>query len=1023
MKWVDILIKNKLIIYLISLLICLIGIYCLIIIPVAPFPTFQANSIAIDLSYPGANAQTVEQQLTSKVISGLKSINNIRQITANSEAGEARINLVLDSVNTNDLMQTQIQIMQVISSSNIPSTIPQPKVEINKGTSDLMVFVATSPTASIFSINNFLESTLKPEFSSLSNVIVGMQDSNAVIKIQLNPVAIAAYHLNPVTVSNLINSISQASPLGSLVVQQQRYMLNIGSNLQSLTNFGDIIVGYQYHKARNVGSLIGKAIYLKDIATVSFEPRDIIAPSVIKVDGKTAAALRLYTTGNADPFYIAKKTKTYINQLKITLPDNITITPMFDQSKIIASSITEVIIAIIVACVLVLTIALIFLGRFKTTLIPIVTIPVCLLGSIIFVYALGYTLNFLTLLAMVIAIGLVVDDAIVVVENIMRYLEHGHKKHEAILHGTADISLTIIGITLTLVAVFLPLMFLSTSTAVMFKAFALTLASSVFISGLVALTLTPVMAADLTSDKPLNHYQIRFDNLLARIIYYYHQSLNAAIKHKLFVLPIILILIIISAYFVLALPKRVFPTDPNRYIAINTMGSPGDNIEAIQNELNKFLPFQSNSMVAHYQTAIEKDNINGILQGSLILELKDHYLNKTYSFVEEIDNFIKKHNFPNTYVEAQNVSNWGRGFDISFFIYGMSSIQQTNSAAEKIAKLMKHSGIFSFVNSQIDKPQKQLMFVIDEIKAASLGISKSQINELLATYYGGYTLNNYFNFEGLSIPIVVQLNTLNLKNPLSLQKMLIQSPLNQKYYPMDSFVYLKTISKPLRISSYNGQLAVKINANLNKHYSMSDAINYVNYVLQQYSPFTKFQYTDNAYDYLQNNNQVLLILILGIICVFFLLTTLFKSMIDPLIILLTIPFSLIGGGLSLYLINGSINIYSALGLITLIGLITKHGILIVKFANNELQKNKSVIEAIFASTHYRFRPIMMTTLAMIFGALPLILSTDIYYMARRSLGVTIVGGLIIGTFFSLYVVPLVYYIVKNRVNSNLIYNK
>src|SRR3990167_823486 len=357
--------------------------------------------------------------------------------------------------------------------------------------------------------------------------------------------------------------------------------------------------------------------------------------------------------------------------------------------------------------------------------------------------------------------------------------------------------------------------------------------------------------------------------------------------------------------------------------------------------------------------------------------------------------------------------NAGGDSDLSVYIYGNTTIQKLNNIVIRITQLMKKSPLFSMANNTISLPEKQLAFTIDAVKAAKLGIFKDQLSNLLSAYFGGYQLDNDFTIDGLTVPVVLQLDTQNLQDPNAIQKIEIQSPTIKQDVLLSEFVSLRLQAKPSQITTFNSQPAVEVNANLANNQSLGTAIHSLNNLIETVAPALQYQYVDKAAAYLEGDAQTKLVLILGLVCVYFLLTILFGNLIDPFIIMLTVPFSVIGGALSLYLIGGTLNIFSIFGLITLIGLITKHGVLIVQFANQELKsKQCSIKEAIFTATHHRFRPIMMTTLAMSLGALPLVLGSEHMYVSRQNLGIVIIGGLLIGTLFSIFIVPLIYTLIK-----------
>lgn len=1010
MKWVDVCIKNKLLVYLTAVLISLLGLFCLILIPIAPFPSSSGNQISVELSYPGANAQTVEKQVTSKVVKGLQGINNIQQITATSAPGGADIELTLNPISDLEMLKTQMDIIQAIASSDLPTVVPAARITLDQGTSGLEDFVLVSDTRALLDLENYAQAALVPKLKSLPNVVVNTNSSDPVVKVQLDPEAMMVNQLDPLSVASMLNLLYRSNPLGSIHIQNQEYVLNLLGGITNLKTLENAVVGYRFADPQNkLNNLLGSPVLLNQIAKINFEPRDPVSNHIFKINGKEAVWVSVNTHSNANPF----TAQTEVNELLQTLPRDIQAISIWDTAVLMKNSIHEVVLTILVSSVLVLFITLLFLGRLKAAFIPMVTIPLCLLGAMLFLYPLGYSLDLISLLGLVIAVGLVVDDAIVVIENISHYLEKNYKKHEAVLAGTRTISLTIIGITLTLVVAYLPILLSSNMVAEFFKPFVLTLSGAVLISGVAALTLTPVMSYQLIHDGPLSPYQIKFDRVLNKMIAGYQVLLLLALKHKKTCLVLVLILLGVGCYFALQLPKAFFPNDPDGRVNIVLQGTPGDTLSTVENRMVVFKPFEVNEkLLDHYETLIYKDSSSGMITGRINLVLKMDKLKQSPLLANQINDFIKNKNIQNAYAKADNISSSGNQTDLSFFIYGIDDPVKLNQMAAQISDQLSHSPLLSFASAETNSFQKQLGFEVDQAKAARLGISEEAISQLLSVYYGGYTLDNYFNIDGLSVPVVIQLNDQYLENPDSLQLLKIQSPSTNLFYPIDNFVNVKLIASPLMISSFNGQPDIEIDANLAKNYSLAEALPYIDNLMKTEFSTVQYQYTGPALEYLQGNNQTLVIILAGIVGVFFLLALIFKNLFDPLIIMLTVPFAMLGGALSLYLIQGSINLYSSLGLITLVGLITKHGVLIVQFSNQGLKEGKSVLEAVLQATHSRFRPIMMTTFAMTFGALPLVLSSDIFYKSRENLGVTIMGGVLVGTLFSLFIIPLVYSLIK-----------
>lgn len=1004
MRWISRCLHYQLVVYLGAIAMCLLGLFFLYTVPIAPFPSFQMNEFKITFSYPGANMHTVQTQIAQKVENALKTIPNVEQMTAISSAGQAEISLILNSLSAKDSMQTQIKIMQAIASAHIPSVVPQPLVSMSSSQSGLVVYMVSSNKWNIFKIDNFIQSTLYPKFSGLPGVSTYINNRNPVVKIKLQPEKLAQYRLSATDVAQKINAVFHSSPMGAMIVNQQSYLLNLTQPIKTLQDFSNIVVGYKQ-------GISGGPIYLHDIAHVAFVPRSIISNYASELNGKTADAIILYTTSRANPFQVTATTQRDVRRLEKHLPSDLKITSIFNNAATMHDSFNELVLTILIAAMLVLMIALIFLGHLRTTLIPIATIPVCLAGAIIFISLMGMSVNMLSLLAMVIAVGLVVDDAIVVVENITRFVEQGLSKHEAIIQGTSNIATTIIGITATLLAVYLPIAFCHGAFITMLKAFAMPLAAAVFVSGIVALTLTPVMCMMLIKAGAPNRYQRWFARIFTVLVSLYHKALHGVLRHPAMSLVVIVAFVCLGAKIGLSSPTAFFPNDPSSIVQVIFGGAPDDTVQRLEKQATQFAKFYNDkTKVAYWMLDIGPRD--GALHARITLMYRMKYLKQNMAFAADINQYIKQHHIANAYAQIEKESNWGN-YDIAFYLYGPEQMLRVNRIAAKITKALQANPMFSMAGNTINKPVKQLQFDIDTVKAAKLGIYKPQISALLSTYYGGYTLNNYFNINKLSVPVVVQLGDADIQDPASLQKLQIHSDLNHAFYPLDDFVHPHVVAQPTSERSFNSQPAVEVFANVAKGYSLAQAFPYIDHLINDQAPGVQHSYTGAALSYLQSNDQTQIIVVLGLLSIYFLLAVLFNNLIDPFIILLTVPFTVVGGLIGLYFMGGSINIYSTIGLITLIGLITKHGVLIVKFANNELASGvNSIRQAVLNATQHRFRPILMTTLAMTLGALPLVMSDSIMYVARQDLGITLIAGLLIGTLFSLFVVPLVYSLVK-----------
>ena len=1020
MKWVGRSLRNSLAIYLLSFALCLGGLFCLTVIPVTPYPFPPAQGMRMMFHYPGANAHTMQTQVVSKVVSGLQAVPNIQSIDTMAGDGMASMQITLNDNTPLAVLQTQMQLQRVVADSHLPRAVPPPRIERGSGYAELVTYMVMADHLSLFQIDNFIEAKLVPVFRSIPGVILDKHGQDPIISIALQPMQLAAYHLLPSSVAETVNDAMGSQPLGQLYLGGEPYALNLGQPISRLPQMAQIILGY--HGQGGGGELLaGQPIRLSDVATVAFQSNKLGAVFYNSYNGHLADGIDLNTSTAANPFDVMRITHAFIEKIKDTLPADMKIFDVGNQATSMHQSFNEVLFTVGIASLLVLGISLMFLGRLRLTLVPIVTIPICLLGAIAIITAFGLSLNILTLLAMVIAVGLVVDDAIVVMENIMRHVEAGMGRQQAVWQGTTEIAKTVIGITATLLAVYLPLSFVKHSVFIqMLSAFAMPLAAAVLISGVLALTLTPVMCAHLLDDSPQNAYQVAFNRGLTRVILLYQWALKRVLDWPVFFIGLFVLCITVGVYADMHLPRRFFPHDPTGNVEIIITATPQDNVDTLKAKAARFASFYQAPQVNYRALEIRNDQRDGRLKARLEIHYKDSVLTDVPKFSQQVTAFVAKHQLQQTNVKMNlemNSGNWD--YDVVGELYGDVSLAALNKKAQALTDQMKKSSLLSLADNRIPSLQKQFTFDIDTVQAARFGLARSNIATMLGVYYGGQTLDDEFDIAGLSVPVMVQLGASDLQNPNLLSQLQIKSPQTNRYYPLSQFVHLKMVALPSMLETFNNHPSVMLLGKLAPGVSMSAGIKYLNQLVATQAPDLSLRYDGPSKQYLEGNAQTILVGVLGIICIYMLLAILFQSLLDPLIILLTVPFSMVGGALSLYAVGGSLNLFSTLALITLIGLITKHGVLLVQFANHMLSKGSSVREAVLMATHDRFRPIMMTTLAMSLGALPLLWSEGHMYVSRHALAAVLIGGLLIGTLFSLFIVPLVYTLVKKAPKSPL----
>ena len=1022
MKGVNFCIQRPLIPFVFALLLLLVGIFSAFTIPLSLFPEFKNSSVSISINYSGASAVTVEKEITNKLVNTLKNINNVDTISANSQNGQSNIQINFKPMSDLEFISELSSINQAIQSAKLPNSASQPQINSASSFSSLVSVAIFSSKYTSFELANYAQENLFPALQAVPGVTkIRFDADSSVVRIKLNPQKLAQYGLSPTDVSKVLDDLNSSQPAGSFVINEHEFIINILSPFTSLPNIENLVITVQNPLSKNTsleGGLkqitkVKKLIYLKNIASVSFESSAINPAAIGNYNGETAFILTAMSSKTANPFLAVNEIKKVLSEAKNTLPEGVYIKTLSDSAVTMSDSLYEVLITILVSTLLVVLICFIFLGRFRSTLIPAVTIPICLLGSIIFLSLLGFSLNMLTLLAMVLAIGLVVDDAIVVVEHISAYIEKGLSVKASVIKGTREISVTIIGITITILAVYVPIAFMQGQAAVLYQQFAAAIALCIFISGILALTLSPVMCLYLLKQSNPNKTQQLSTHVLQRSIFYYQKILTFILKYRWLTMIIFLLLILVALSGVMKLPAKVYPLEPNGSIDITLQSSPADNIDGLQRKALKIVePFLKDKRLQYYAVDTTADAVTGKLTADITLRYKIRYLKQLNEIVSQINHYFQG-SYSNLNISARLspfVSMSGNA-DFVFVLLGTNNQDQVDKQAQQVIGELKQNPIFVDVDNNITGRQIQFELDVNVVKAEQLGISQQDIKAFLSTYLGGSQLKNELQIKGQNVPIIVQLDTKYLKDPKSLALLQIKSNTG-KWYNIGSFVSLKTVAARPFIVTINGLPSVQISANISKGYSLKNAIEMVDELLPRIVPNLQYEYQQDAKTYLENTNSSIWVFVFGIIIIYLTLMILFNSFIDPFIILLTVPFSVVGGALSLYLVDGSFNVFSIIGLITLVGLITKHGVLIVQFANHQMAEGKSVFEAIHFATEHRFRPILMTTFAMMLGAIPLVFAGGLGYAAHQNLGIVIVFGLIVGTFFSLFVVPIVYTLLK-----------
>jgi multidrug efflux pump len=997
MRFTDLFIKKPVLATVISLLILLFGLNSLNHLPIRQFPDMKSTLITVTTAYPGADAETIAGFITTPLESALASAEGIDYMTSEStkDVSTITINVKLNfdpQVAFTDVMS---KVQQTINT--LPPEAQQPViVKSSDTTGDLMYISLDSEDMTPQQITDYATRVVQPQIQTVDGVakaeILGAQTYS--MRIFLNPEKMAAFHVTPADISDVLAKNNFLTAAGSTKGEYVAINMRAKTDLKTAEEFKKLII-------REDNQAI---IRLENVAKVLLGSEDY--NTTVTFNGKKAVFIGIAPTPTANPLTVIKQVRQLFPSIQHEFPPSLVGTIVYDATDFIRASIKEVIFTIIEATMIVILVIFLFLGSMRSVLIPVVTIPLSLIGVCTLMLVLGYSINLLTLLAFVLAIGLVVDDAIVVVENVHRHLEEGLSPFEAALIGAREIAIPVISMTITLAAVYAPIGFMGGLTGALFKEFAFTLASAVIISGIIALTLSPMMCSKVLSiSDNQNKFVIFLDNLFENIKHRYQQLLSNVLNNRQVILFLAVIVLFMLPYLFSHTAKETAPEeDQGFFFVIGTAPQYAtvNYIEAFTQAYDKI--YQSFPETQYYFNINTSTPVSG-----MVLKPWDERTKTQFQLKDILQRKLDDVAGLKTYaVVPPPLPGGGTGTPIQFVIKTTNDFESLYTISLNILNEAQKSGLFIFTDNSLRFNQPEVEFEINRAKAADIGLDMQAIGRSLSSALsGGYV--NYFNLQGRSYKVIPQLDRQYRATPLDLTHIYLKSA-------NGSMLPLSTVVKPIQHTKANSythfqQLnAATIQGVAMPGVTLGEALDKLKAIAEQTLPrgFT-IDYGGQSRQFIQEGNALIFAFIMAILIIYLVLAAQYESFRDPFIILIAVPMALCGALIPLNLGFASINIYTQIGLITLIGLISKHGILIVDFANH-LQKTKglSIREAVTEAAGIRLRPILMTTAAMVFGVIPLLVATGAGAVSRYHIGLVISTGLLIGTLFTLFVVPSIY---------------
>ncbi|NKE64889.1 efflux RND transporter permease subunit [Ramlibacter sp. RBP-2] len=1003
-----------------SLLVLLIGAVSFTRLAVREYPKIDEPVVTVSVRYPGASAEVIETQVTKPLEDSIAGIDAVDVLTSISRAEQSQISVRFRLEKDADAAAAEVRDRTSRVRNKLPQAIDEPVIAKVEADAFPVVWLAfTSDTLTRLQINDLVNRIVKSRLQTVTGVadvrIYG--ERKYAMRVWLDPARLAGYRLTTQDVEDAIRRSNLELPAGRIESQQREFSVTSQTDLVRPAQFSEIVI-------RNVN---GFPVKIRDVAQVEEGAAD--ERSAVRLNGRQAISAGVIRQATANPLTLADGVREIIPKLKQDLPADVNIEIANDNSLFIDRSVKNVYKTIAEAILLVALVIFVFLRTVRASIIPFITIPVSLIGTFALMALFGFTINTLTLLALVLAIGLVVDDAIVMLENIFRHIEEGMDPFSAGIRGAREIGFAVVTMTLTLVAVYAPLAFTPGRTGRLFVEFALALAGAVCVSGFVALTLTPMLCTKLLRHNPKpNWFDRGMERLLTRLQDRYGRALRwvllarwqpgpaaggggmlrAVLQARWLVVGVMLL----SALGI----SMVWPTMKQELAPLEDRGTILATVNAPDGSTLEYTDRYAQALEKLGQAYPEFDRIFGnvgnptVSQASVVYRTVDWEKRERTTLELAREMAPKFNNLPGVNAFPITPPSLGQGFrerPLNFVIQTSDSYENLNRVTRQfLDEIAKNPGIVSpDVDLRLNKPE--LRIEVDRAKAADMGVSVEVVAKALETMLGGRQVTRYKR-DAEQYDVIVQTRPSGRSTPEDIDGINVRGR-GDTMIPLSALVKARESVSPRELNHFGQRRSVSITANLAPDYSLGEALKFMDATAAK---VLKTGYTTElngtSREFRNSQGALAIVFALALLFIFLVLAAQFESFVDPLVIMLSVPLSMIGALLALKWSGGSLNVYSQIGLITLVGLITKHGILIVEFANQLRQQGLDKVDAVVKAASQRLRPILMTTGAMVLGAVPLALSTGAGAESRIQIGWVIVGGMSLGTVLTVFVVPTMY---------------
>jgi multidrug efflux pump len=1017
----DLSVKRPVFATVINLLIITFGIVAFLMLPLREYPDIDPPIVNISTNYPGASAAIVETKITQLLEDRISGVEGVKAINSNSRVGRSSITIEFNLDRDIDAATNDVRDRISRALNNLPEQADPPEVsKANDDENVIVWFVLQSETMSTLALTDYANRYIVDRFAVVDGVArirVGGGRTYA-MKIRLNRASMAARNITVQDIERTLRDENVELPAGRIESVDRDFSIRVERSYLTEQDFSNMVIDR---------SESNSLVRLGDVAEVFIGAQD--DENMFRGNGKNMVGLGVIKQSKGNTLDVVKSARKEIIAIRNTLPVGTTITNSYDSSVFIQGSIDEVYNTLIIAMLMVVLVIFLFLGNVRATLIPAITVPVALIGSMMALSWFGFSINLLTLLALVLAIGLVVDDAIVVLENIYRRIENGQTPLMAAYEGGREVAFAVVATTLVLVAVFVPLVFLSGNMGRLFTEFAIAIAAAVIFSSLTALSLTPMMCSKMLKHRERSSsFGQKLDRAFASFEASYGRALKSSIHQPMLIL--LVLGLALAAVFLLfnKLPSEYTPKEDRGNFFLMMQSAEGasyeSNVKNMHEIEEKLLAYQAQGELDRVLVRVPGFGGSG---GIAIVGLPewDKRSIDTFSFINKINGDMQSVTDVRAFaIMRRGIGGGGGGNNpVSFVLQGNTFEELAQWRDILITEAQKNPNL-SNINSDYQETYPQLLVQIDRERAYDLGVTVGDIAQTLETMLGQRRVTTFVD-RGEEYDVIVEGDEKQFQSPKDIDNLYIRSRTTDKLIPLASVLNIGENATSSRLNRYNRLRSITVTANLTDGYALGDALDFLVDVTKNKLPeHVQVDYKGESLLLKESGNSIMFVFLLALLITYLVLAAQFESFIHPFVILLTVPLALVGALAGLELMGMSLNIYSQIGIVMLIGLAAKNGILIVEFANQLRDKGIAFEEALISASQQRLRPIVMTTFTTVTSAIPLVLAVGPGAESRMVIGVVIFAGVSLASIFTLFIVPGAYYwLCRNTGSPQAIANK